>query len=88
VNLNAELAEALKTNASEDASIVVRTGNPMRLHFEFSAKVALGLALNRHDNDQSKHRAQVEATIEGTGAFVRFVDALVDAYFEARNLGV
>ena len=88
VNLDDELADVLKVNAGDEAAIVLRAGKRTRLHFEFSAKVALGLALIRHDTDGEKLRAQVTKTRDGTGAFVRFVDALVDAYFQERDLDV
>jgi hypothetical protein len=88
VNLDAELADVLKTNAREDAAIIVRAAEPRRLHFEFSGKVALGLALNKHSTEDEKLRKQTIATLNGTGAFVRLVDALVSAYFEARDLSV
>lgn len=88
VNLDDELAGVLKVNAAEDASIVVRASKPMRLHFEFSAKVALGLALSEHDDEADESRRQVTATRDATGAFVRFAGAVIDAYFEQRNLSV
>ncbi len=86
VNLDAELADVLRVNGGEDAAVVVRAGDHPRLHFEFSAKVAMSLALNKHSTDRDALREQLTATLAATGAFVRFVDAVVSAYFDARGL--
>ncbi len=48
----------------------------------------MSIALNRHSTNRERLRTQVVATLEGTGAFVRFVDALIDAYFDGRGLDV